>query len=98
MEQQLVETGAVTANFFGAMESTITAYGPRAIKVSQSVGGTAFFPEGIGLWLTSEPRGMAPVLFPRSPLEIVDHRGAFREEGKSPQTSILSDAGTSTSR
>jgi uracil-DNA glycosylase family 4 len=73
LEAQTRETAVVVADLFTKMESTVDAYGPGAIKVTRRVEGTAFFPGGIGLWRTLEPWGVAPLLFPRSPLMILGH-------------------------
>ncbi len=70
MEAQTRETAVVVADLFTKMECTVDAYGPGAIKVARRVEGTAFFPGGVGLWRTLEPWGVAPLLFPRSPLSL----------------------------
>lgn len=73
MEEQLEETAVVVADLFEKMESTVTAYGPGAVKVHRRVDGTAFFPGGIGLWRGLEPHGDAPPHFPRCPIMILGH-------------------------
>ena len=73
MEEQLEETSVVVADLFEKMESTVTAYGPGAVKVHRRVDGTAFFPGGIGLWRGLDPQGAAPSHFPRRPIMILGH-------------------------
>jgi hypothetical protein len=73
MEERLEETSVVVADLFKMMESTVTAYGPGAVKVHRRVDGTAFFPGGIGLWRGLEPQGSAPSHFPRCPIMILGH-------------------------
>lgn len=73
MEMRLEETSVVVADLFKKMESTVTAYGPKAVKVHRRVEGTAFFPGGIGLWRGLEPHGEAPANFPRCPIMILGH-------------------------
>jgi hypothetical protein len=73
MEERLEETSVVVADLFKKMESTVTAYGPGAVKVHRRVDGTAFFPGGTGLWRGLEPQGAAPSHFPRSPIMILGH-------------------------
>ncbi len=66
-------TSAVAADLFIKMESTVTAYGPGAVKVHRQVDGTAFFPGGIGLWRGLEPHGEAPLNFPSQPIMVLGH-------------------------
>ena len=73
MEEQLEETAVVVADLFNKMETSVTAYGPGAVKVHRRVDGTAFFPGGIGLWRGLEPQGVAPFHFPRRPIMILGH-------------------------
>lgn len=73
MEDRLEETPAVVDYLFKKMESTVTAYGPGAVKVHRRVDGTAFFPGGIGLWRGLQPHGDAPSNFPRCPIMILGH-------------------------
>ena len=73
MKEQLEATAVVAADLFKKMESTVTAYGPGAVKVHRRVNGTAFFPGGIGLWRGLEPNGDTPPNFPRCPIMILGH-------------------------
>ena len=73
MEEKLEATAVVVADLFERMESTVTAYGPGAVKVHRRVDGTAFFPGGIGLWRGLEPYGDALPNFPRRPIMILGH-------------------------
>lgn len=73
MEEQPEKTDVVVSDLFEEMESTITAYGPGAIKAFRRVDGTAFFPGGIGLWRGLEPYGDAPFYFPQSPIMLIGH-------------------------
>jgi hypothetical protein len=73
MKEQSEETRIVVAELFREMESSVTAYGPGAVKAQRLVDGTAFFPGGIGLWRGLEPHGEAPPNFPRCPIMILGH-------------------------
>jgi uracil-DNA glycosylase family 4 len=73
MEHQLEETEVVITDLFQDMESTVTAYGPGAIKTTKRVDGTAFFPGGVGLWRGLEPHGDVPFYFPQSPIMVLGH-------------------------
>jgi hypothetical protein len=73
MEEQAEETYAVVADLFNEMETTVTAYGPGAVRVHRRVDGTAFFPGGIGLWRGTQPHGAAPPHFPFHPIMILGH-------------------------
>jgi hypothetical protein len=89
MEEQPEKTEVVIDRLFREMESTVTAYGPGAIQIEAEririgakrfVGGTSFFPAGIGLWREDHPHGPAPEYFPRSPIMILGHNwGAVHE-------------------
>jgi hypothetical protein len=72
-ERPFQETEFVMRELFDAIESTVTAYGPGALKVARRVGGTAFFPGGIGLWRGLEPSGQVPRYFPESPIMFLGH-------------------------
>jgi len=70
---ELEDAEVVVADLFLEMESTVTAYGPGAIKVMLRIDGTAFFPGGLGLWRGLEKHGTPPVKFPRFPIMILGH-------------------------
>lgn len=73
MKVQDEKTSVVVNKLFQEMKDTVTAYGPGAVQVGLRVEGTSFFPAGIGLWRGSEPHGIAPADFPRSPILILGH-------------------------
>ena len=73
MKVQSEETCFVVADLFKEMDSTVSAYGPGAVKAHRLVDGTAFFPGGIGLWRGLKPYGEAPPKFPRHPIMILGH-------------------------
>jgi hypothetical protein len=80
MGEQPEKTESVVGKLFEEMETTVTAYCPGAVKVGLRVEGTSFFPAGIGLWRDSEPRGKAPIDFPKFPIMILGHNwGTVRE-------------------
>jgi hypothetical protein len=70
---QSEESAVVVSDLFEELETTVTAYGPGAIKADLRVDGTAFFPGGIGLWRGLKPHGGAPPFFPQSPVMILGH-------------------------
>jgi hypothetical protein len=73
MNNPLEKTDAVVNDLFNEMESTVTSYGPGAIKATLRVNGTAFFPGGIGLWRGLEKHGPIPSYFPSCPVMILGH-------------------------